>query len=340
MTESIAESLRAGLALIAVVLLARANAGALTKGPSVWVGVPVCLLMWGVAAGAARWSRLSGGSRLSAWKDCVAPALVTLLIAGSGSSGSLAMGIGLVTIGTVAVGLATCCRVDSPTDSSEPIPEREGEAPAEPQRGECDISGARLSGSFALPVSAESDRLNEGGPPVGECTPLDTPAPDDVVVILLEDAAPTHLPEIVERRGVSDELPVERPPRSVPPGPGGPGYGAIPLTDRFTADDEPSPVESWTRTESDGEVSIEAVVLARFIEGSKLAVVHLPFVPPLPAVPQIECEPLDSGCEVMIKTEAAYRHGVRLSITRPSAGSAELVPIGVVVYTSAEEPVE
>ncbi len=107
-----------------------------------------------------------------------------------------------------------------------------------------------------------------------------------------------------------------------------------------TSVDDSHPAESWTRLESDGEVSIEAVVLARFAEGTKLAVVHLPFIPPLATVPQIECEPLDSGCEVTIKTEAAYRHGARLSVTRQSAGPAESVPIGVVVYTSAEEQLE
>ena len=107
------------------------------------------------------------------------------------------------------------------------------------------------------------------------------------------------------------------------------------------AESEESPVtESWSRRDIDGEVSIEAVVLARFEEGSKLAVVHLPFMPPLPQVPQIECEPLDSGCEVTITTEAAYRHGAKLTVIRRSAGPAESVPIGIVIYTSVEEEVE
>ncbi len=361
-TESIAEALRAGVALIAVVLLARANVGALTKGPSVWVGLPVCFLVWAAAAGAVRWSRLSGGSRLMAGRDCVAPALVTLLISGSGGLGSLALGIGLVTIGAVAVGLAaTCCRVDSPTDSPEPMPERAGEARAEPQRGEGDASGTRLSGSFALPGADDTehgDRLSQVKPsvgnwletssrnspqrlqrfaegnsgnhtdlcapprplrwnpphdfqqvdsdqPLGECAQMNTPAPDDEAATQHQEHLPAALDEVVE-----------------------------------STVNESIPAESWTRMESDGEVSIEAVVLARFVEGAKLAVVHLPFVPPLPTVPQIECEPLDSGCEVTIKTDAAYRHGARLSITRQSAGPAELVPIGVVVYTSAEEQIE
>ncbi len=306
-TESIAEALRAGLALIAVVLLARANVGALTRSPSVWVGLPIGLLVWGAAACAARWSPWTAGSRLRVWRDCVAPALITLVIAGRGGAGSLSMALGLIVIGSLAVGFAAgcCCRatgvcerpaveletvptietivegantVDSPRSGPGPMLDREGEAPAQPQRGDGIVSDSQLSGSFALPAEAET-------PP--------------------QDAAPADLAEIVD-----------------------------------SAVNEPSPVESWTRTESDGEVSIEAVIQARFAEGSKLAVVHLPFVPPLPSVPQIECEPLDSGCEVEIKTEAAYRHGASLSVTRPIAGPTESVPIGIMVYTSAEEPIE
>ncbi len=264
----------------------------------------------------------------------MAPALVTLLIAGSGNSGSLTMAIGLVAMGSVAVGLAaTCCgtdlgersgetmeamatktnRVDSSSDGPEPMPEREGEAPAEPRRGADVVHGSQPRMSFALPVDAESghaDRSSAGGPPVGECTRPNTPAPDAMAVTPIEDAAPAGLAEIGES------------------------------SDGESSDDESIPTESWNRTESDGEVSIEAVTHARFDEGSKLAVVHLPFVPPLQAVPQIECEPLDCGCEVTIKTDAVYRHGVRLSVTRQSAGPAESVPIGVMVYTTAEEPVE
>ena len=104
--------------------------------------------------------------------------------------------------------------------------------------------------------------------------------------------------------------------------------------------EEPPTSESWTRCDADGDVSIEAVVLARFVAGSKLAVIHLPFMPPLPEVPQIECEPLDSGCEVSISVDAAYRHGAKLSVTRRSASLAESVPIGVVIYTRAAEEIE
>ena len=278
-TETIAEALRAGLALVAVVLLVRANVGAFTRAPSVWVGLPVGLLVWGAAACAARWSRLTGGSRLAVWRDCVAPALISLVMAGRGGSGSLPIAIGLVVMGSMAVGFAAgcCCRT----------------------AGVCELTSVELK-----PVPTHETIVEEAIAPAPQLGSAPCPPPA-LAMTPLEDAAPADLAEIVE-----------------------------------TSIDQSSPVESWTRKESDGEVSIEAVILARFAEGSKLAVVHLPFVPPLPSVPQIECEPLDSGCEVEIKTEAAFRHGARLSVTRPSAGSSESVPIGIVVYTSAEEPVE
>ena len=360
MTESIAEALRAGLALIAVVLLARAHVGALTNGPSVWVGLPVCMLAWGAAVGVARWSRHSGGSRLSVWRDCMAPALVTLLIAGSGGSGSLAMGIGLVTIGAVAVGLAaTCCRTDlwersgaameamatttnrddSPKSGPEPKLVREGEVSAVNMMAGTEtrplsaISSKSLLGRDAgVDLECESRSSDFGeiadiqaatASPVRSQLAGDAPAEPQRGEGVVSDSQPNKsfaLPVTADAGLLPSECHLSNTPDSEV--------------------NESIPAESWTRTESDGEVSIEAVVLARFIEGSKLAVVHLPFVPPLPAVPQIECEPLDSGCEVTIKADAAYRHGARLSVTRPSAGPAESVPIGVVVYTSAEEPVE
>jgi hypothetical protein len=319
-TESIAEALRAGLALLAVVLLVRANAGAFTRTPSVWVGLLVGLIVWGTAAWAARWTRLAGVSRLAVWRDCVAPATISLVMAGRGGAGTLPMAIGILVLGSLAVGFAAgyyrtnLQRSDQVLPESisvpalQPMSDRESEAPAEPHRGDGSIPGSRLSKSYALPLdteSAQGDRMSEGGQPCGECSPLNTPASDAIALNPLDVPAPTALAEIVE-----------------------------------SSIDAPSPVESWTRMESDGDVSIEAVIQARFEEGSKRAVVHLPFVPPLPSVPQIECEPLDSGCEVEIQTEAAYRHGARLSVTRPTAGPAESVPIGVVVYTSAEEPIE
>ena len=308
-TESIAEAIRAGLALIAVVLLARANVGALTRAPSVWVVLLVGLLVWGAAAWVARWSPWTDGSRLRVWRDCLAPALISLVMAGRGGAGALPMAVGFIVIGSVAVGfIAGCCRTNLPR-SGQVLPARISVEAMEPMAEE--PNGVNSPRGVPEPMferegeSEHGDQLSDGGSPFGECNRPNTPAPDAMAATQHPEALPADLAEIVD-----------------------------------SSVDESGPAESWTRTETDGEVSIEAVMLARFAEGSKLAVVHLPFVPPLPSVPQIECEPLESGCDVTIKTEAAYRHGARLSVTRPTAGPAESVPIGVMVYTSAEEPVE
>ena len=299
-TETIAEALRAGLALVAVVLLARANVGALTRSPSVWVALPVGLLAWGTATWSVRWSLWTDGPRLRVWRDCLAPTLISLVMAGSGGSGSLLLALGLIVIGSLAVGVAAvCCR----TNLQQPVPDLPEMLAVEVMEPMAEESTGVISPKCGLEPLWEPE--GEGGPPLGECTRPDTPAPQASAVTPLAVAAPVDLAERIE-----------------------------------TSIDESHLVESWTRTESDGEVSIEAVIQARLAEGSKLAVVHLPFVPPLPSVPQIECEPLDSGCDVEIQTEAVYRHGARLSVTRPTAGPAKSVPIGVVVYTSAEEPVE
>lgn len=289
-TESIAEALRAGLALLAVVLLARSHAGALARVPSAWFALPVCGLTWGAAVWAVRWSGCRGTSRLSMWRDCVAPALITFLIAGRSGAGPLSVAIGLTVLGGVSVGWAAGGRQ---TRSVEP-------------------ETSESSVEILLPRDVE--------PSVTES-------------VASVDSSPTHhmatLPQPEVQELHSDDHPLRA------------QLVGEPLTESEDAlGDEPCPAESWTRTESDGEVRIEAVIRARFAEGAKLVVVHLPFVPPLVSVPQIECEPLDSGCDVEIQTEATFRHGARLSVTRPTAGPAESVPIGVVVYTSAEEPVE
>ena len=285
-----AEAVRAGLAIVSLVLLARANVGAMTRTPSVVVELIVSLLVWSLAAMAVLGFKRSGGGPVDCWRDCLAPALITLIVGGQGGASQLGITIGLVTIGMFGVAMAAVWRqrnFDHQVESCE-----------EASRVHSVSGTAIAAGSFASQRSAEL---------AVSAVPLSNP-----VVTEETDESPLLTPT-VEFESTSAESSFE---------------------------EETPSTESWSRRESDGEVSIKAVILARFEEGSKLAVVHLPFMPPLPAVPQIECEPLDSGCEVTIKTEAAYRHGARFSVTRRAAGPAESVPIGVVVYTSAEEQIE
>ncbi len=289
-TETAAEAMRAGLAIMAIVLLARANVGAMTRNPTVWMELIVGLLVWSLAAIAVRWARQAAAGPIDCWRDCLAPALIILIVGGRGSSTQLGVAIGLIMIGILGVVSAAVWRKRNFDDQLKSCEEA-----SRPHS----VSATALSvGSFA------SERFGELAASAGPLTNPDLTAESD--------ESPTLKPT-VEFESTSAEGSFE---------------------------EETPAAESWSRRESDGEVSIEAVILARFEEGAKLAVVHLPFMPPLPAVPQIECEPLGSGCEVTIKTEAAYRHGARLSITRRAAGPAESVPIGVVVYTSAEEQVE
>lgn len=270
-----AEILRAALALTAVGLLAWTSQ---IGSPSLSVGLSVLALTgsWLIAV-ATSW--LGRRCPLVAWHDCLAPAGISIILAGKNPSG-FAIGVGFVVLGTTSVILASALR------QREPV--------------------------IATPVSSS-------GPPLTANPQVSIPAP-----------AATPLPQIAE--------PAVTPLAPVAPSQRTDIESVAPAQPVLLIDDPIA--ESWTRREHDGEVSIEAVVHARFADGARQTTVHLPFIPPLPALPTIETEPLESGCEVDIATESAYRHGARLSITRSTTGPAEEVPIGVVIYTSADEEVE
>ena len=291
-TETIAEALQACLALVAVVLLARSQVGAFDKTPPAWVVMSFSVLMWTAAAWATRWSRSPSTVWIAAWRNCIAPGLITLIVGGRGSLSLLLAELAVVGLGTVAVGsmayraktVAFCSAKERSSEAQTETNDEASLTPAPPPTIKLTPSAESIEGERELTESIQPLDSSQASLPQGTC--LTSP-----------DAGLTE--------------PAESP-----------------------------ATESWSRRDSDGEVAIEAVVLARFAEGSKLAVVHLPFMPSLPQVPQIECEPLDSGCEVTITTEAAYRHGAKLSVTRRTAGPAESVPIGIVIYTSDEEEIE
>lgn len=291
MTETIAEGLRAGLAFIAVVLLARMHGGAFDRSLPAWAVVFVSCGMWAAAVFATHWSRLTGSPLTGQWRNCVAPALITLIVGGKGSVPLLLAEFAIIGVGTLAVGYVALRSTTVALRFANESPFEEHQATI-------------VADSYLAPL---------------------TPAPSPTVKSV------PRVESIVEEREQK-----ERPQPTIEPEP----QLSESLSPPQEIADELLATESWTRREREGEVSIEAVVLARFVEGSKLAVVHLPFVPPLPEVPQIECEPLDSGCEVTITTDATYRHGAKLSITRQSTGLAESVPIGIVIYTSVAEEIE
>lgn len=80
-------------------------------------------------------------------------------------------------------------------------------------------------------------------------------------------------------------------------------------------------VSQWmSRTMADDGTSetIEGVVAVSFEKGQKTAVVHLSFLPPLGAVPELECEPQE-GPDVRLRTAAVHNYGARVEVRRVGA---------------------
>jgi len=88
----------------------------------------------------------------------------------------------------------------------------------------------------------------------------------------------------------------------------------------------PAPIVSQcltrTRSQDQGE-RIEGTVRVEFAAGQKVAVVHVPFVPPLPRVPRIECHLMD-GAELRVKVAAAHTYGMRIEARRTGSADAAL----------------
>lgn len=84
-------------------------------------------------------------------------------------------------------------------------------------------------------------------------------------------------------------------------------------------------ISQWmSRTLADdgaGE-TIEGVVMAEFAAGQKTAVVHLSFVPPLAAIPEIECEP-PAAADVRLRTASVQTYGARIEARRGESIESE-----------------
>lgn len=319
--ESLAEGTHACLALIAVVLLARAQSGAFDRAPSSWIAIPLSVLVWTAAAAATRWNPPSRQPWFTAWRSCVSPTLIALICGGRGSVSLLLGELAVTAIGIAVVGYLSY---------------QHGELAAEPIQLPADVKPPQSTApsGYDESMAIVPEREPSSTPPLVTASPTVQIAPAPLPPLSSVNEAATEIPsEFVESENLQRLDPAHdgvalhlRTPQHEPEDP--------------LASEESPDTESWTRREFEGEVSIEAVVFARFAEGSKLAVLHLPFVPPLPEVPQIDHEPLDSGCDVTITTESAFRHGAKLNVTRRSAGPAESIPIGIVIYTSVEEEIE
>lgn len=335
--ESLAEGIRFALALTAMILLARSNRGAIEQETASAVAWLLGGVVWAGACIAVRGPRLAHQSPIHRWRDCIAPALITLIIGGGDSESELLATCLAMFVGCLVVGFASYW----------------------PQ-----IPRANLNETFGLAGMDSEQTINHGcrqsHSPAQECDPntlqatchttdhdfttmTSTPVAGD------DPRPPATTPEQPSPtiRFPGDEQPVVIPDCTFEPGPRETEDGqeqrlkeSLECHVAAIAPATDSPVESWARSDTESGVSIEAVVIARFEVGAKLAVLHLPFVPPLSQIPEIDYEPLEAGSDVTIRAEAVFRHGARLSISRRTANDREMVPIGVMIYTNDHQTVE
>ena len=87
------------------------------------------------------------------------------------------------------------------------------------------------------------------------------------------------------------------------------------------------------KDEYGGEM-IDGTIKVFFEVGQKRAHLHVPFSPPLPGVPEVECEPIGDD-SVRLKVGVRQPYGIRIEARRSEAGKALNTEIGfAAVYTS------
>lgn len=300
-SENSKEVARAFLALLAIFLLISHSRQPLDFSP--WSALTLTLAVWGVATATVWYCT----NPRQAWRDCLAPFAISLI---SAPAGQLAGGLGNAILGAVALQLLSVTRSTSVICSRSYDLFEVNQEPS--STDEVPISATTKRNSFCDSEMISPVVLNAGGT---KDSGLDEPCANrtSIPIQSRHTASETQAQESVQAPEASTAIPPAK------------------------SHDIP---ESWTRRECDGHVSIEAVVYARFSVGERRAAVHIPFFPPLPEVPVLETEPLESGCDVEITVESALRHGARLQITRSTATETEDIPIAVVIYTSADEEVE
>lgn len=90
-----------------------------------------------------------------------------------------------------------------------------------------------------------------------------------------------------------------------------------------TTENDPLVTQWFKRSVSEKfQEHIEGEITVVMASGQKLAVVHVPFVPPLAARPQIECR-VDNGSPVRIKVASINSYGIRIEIRRSGSDIAE-----------------
>lgn len=86
------------------------------------------------------------------------------------------------------------------------------------------------------------------------------------------------------------------------------------------------------KDEHGGEM-IEGKIVARFEIGQKRAHLHVPFSPPLPGIPEVECEPVGEE-PVRLKVAVRQPYGIRIEVRRTEAADPLTAEISfAAVYT-------
>ena len=103
--------------------------------------------------------------------------------------------------------------------------------------------------------------------------------------------------------------------------------------DRRAAESEVSE-EHFERTKDEhGSELVEGVMMIRFDKGQKRANLHIPFSPPLPGMPEVECECV-GDVPLRLKVPVKQSYGIRIEARRTDASDDLETQVGfAAVYT-------
>lgn len=104
--------------------------------------------------------------------------------------------------------------------------------------------------------------------------------------------------------------------------------------------DDPELSQSLTRRQADGGDCLEALLRVRFDPGQREVALHVPIWPSMSAIPEVECESLDSS-DVELRVTSAHTYGVRIEARRPAdrMQTDEEAAIGVLISAPVSETV-
>lgn len=97
-----------------------------------------------------------------------------------------------------------------------------------------------------------------------------------------------------------------------------------------------SEASAFERTKADdGSELVEGVMTIRFDKGQKRANLHIPFSPPLPGMPEVECECVGDA-DLRLKVPVRQSYGIRIEARRTDADEELEADIGFAAVYSAE----